>query len=283
VRSGLLVRGEIADRVKPWTVELLLPAGERPPEGVEVGFCTERSNVSVYAALHAAGCPRLAFLLTDLDPRDPLDEEMASWKLWLVRVVKRAERVANSIEVIARWAKGEIDAETARELLSRRVVRLREWYEGFLVPASYLHKLSGDELAELREKALKGDLYAAARLAIDAELERLKRMVEAGFPDAFRIFDRFVDALGELGLSLRLASVEEKLPGERLRELEERGVGRWTESGRFEIVACRADQVPEELKWEVEVFVIPILKSLAKLLVPVHLHGLGGFLLASVG
>jgi len=75
---------------------------------------------------------------------------------------------------------------------------LREWYEGFLVPTFYLHKLSGDELVEVREKALKGDLYAAARLAIDAELERLKRMAEAGFPDAPRIFDRFVDALGEL-------------------------------------------------------------------------------------
>jgi hypothetical protein len=278
-----LVRGEIADRVKPWTVELLLPAGERLPEGVEVGFCTERSNVSVYAALHAAGCPRLAFLLTDLDPRDPLDEEMASWKLWLVRAAKRAERVANPFEVWAQWAKGEIDAATARELLSRRVVRLRESWEGFLVPSFYLHKLSGDELVELREKALKGDLNAAAQLSVNAELERLAKQAGAGFPDAPRISDRFVDALGELGVSLCLASVEEKLPRERLRELEERGVGRWTESGRFEIVACRADQVPEELKREVEGFVIPILKSLAKLLVPVHLHGLGGFLLASVG
>jgi hypothetical protein len=120
-----LVRGEIADRVKPWTVELLLPAGERLPEGVKVGFCTERSNVSVYAALHAAGCPRLAFLLTDLDPCDPLDEELASWKLWLVRAVKRAERVANPFEVWAQWSRGEIDAAAARELLSRRVVRLR--------------------------------------------------------------------------------------------------------------------------------------------------------------
>lgn len=151
--GGLLVLGEIADRVKPWTVELLLPAGERPPEGVEVSACTECSNVSVYAALRAAGCPRLAFLLTDLDPRDPLDEELASWKIWLVRAVKRARRVANPIEVIARWADGELDAETARELLSRRVVRLREWCEGFLVPTDYLHKLDGDELAEVRGKA----------------------------------------------------------------------------------------------------------------------------------
>jgi hypothetical protein len=107
-----LVRGEIADRVKPWTVELLLPAGERLPEGVEVGVCSECSNVSVYAALHAAGCPRLAFLLTDLDPRDPLDEVVASWKLWLVRAAKRARRVAEPIEVVARCYRGEISAET---------------------------------------------------------------------------------------------------------------------------------------------------------------------------
>ena len=45
----LSVRGGIADRVKPWTVELLLPAGERLLEGVEVGLCTEHSNVSVHA------------------------------------------------------------------------------------------------------------------------------------------------------------------------------------------------------------------------------------------
>jgi hypothetical protein len=283
VRGGLLVRGEIADRVKPWTVELLLPAGRRLPEGVEVGVCGECSNVSVYAALHAAGCPRLAFLLTDLDPRDPLDEELASWKIWLVRAVKRAERAANPFEVWARWSRGEIDATTARELLNRRVVELREWYEGFLVPTDHLHKLDSGELEEVRERALKGDVYAAVRLSVHAELERLARMAEAGFPDAPRIFDRFVDALGELGVSLRLASVEEKLPRERLRELEERGVGRWTDSGRFEVVACRADQVPVELKREVEVFVIPILRKLARLLIPIHLYRLEGFLLASVG
>jgi hypothetical protein len=278
-----LVRGEIADRVKPWTVELLLPAGERLPEGVEVGFCTERSNVSVYAALHAAGCPRLAFLLTDLDPCDPLDEEIASWKLWLVRVVKRAERVANPFEVWAQWSRGEIDAAAARELLSKRVVELREWCEGFLVPTSYLHELSGDGLAELREEALKGDVYAAARLAVNAEMERFTRMAEAGFPDALRISDRFVDVLGELGVSLHLVSVEEELPRERLRELEERGVGRWTEAGYFEVVVCRADQVPEELKREVEEFVIPVLRELAELLVPIRLHGLDGYVCAYVG
>jgi hypothetical protein len=212
-----------------------------------------------------------------------LDEELASWKIWLVRAVKRAERVADPLEVIIRHVKGEIDAETARELLHKRVVRLREFYEGFLVPAFHLHKLSDDGLAELREKALKGDLHAAARFSINAELERLVRMAEAGFPDTPRISDRFVDVLGELGVSLHLVSVEEELPRERLRELEERGVGRWTESGRFEVVACRADQVPEELKREVEGFVIPVLRELAELLVPIRLHGLDGYVCAYVG
>jgi len=60
--------------------------------------------------------------------------------------------VVDPLEVKLRGAKGEISTETARELLSRRVVRLREWCEGFLVPSFYLHKLDGDELAEVREK-----------------------------------------------------------------------------------------------------------------------------------
>ncbi|MCC6050301.1 MAG: hypothetical protein LM580_06320 [Thermofilum sp.] len=124
-------------------------------------------DLDVCAVLCAVGCLRLAFLLTSFDPRDPLDEEMASWKLWLVRVVKRAERVANSIEVIARYYRGEISAETARELLNRRVVRLRESWEGFLVPTSYLHKLDGDELAEVREKA-RAQPLARWRWFVDA-------------------------------------------------------------------------------------------------------------------
>jgi len=276
VVGGLLVRGEIADRVKPWTVELLLPAGERLPEGVEVGFCTERSNVSVYAALHAAGCPRLAFLLTDLDPRDPLDEELASWKLWLVRVAKRAERVANSIEVIARYYRGEISAETARELLSKRETVLRKVYEGFLVPAYYLHGLSGSGLAELREAALRGDLYAAARLSIHAELERLKRMAEAGFPDAPRIFDRFVDALGELGHSLNLILPAGKYPEEKLKEWEEMGI--CVRAGNVYLVKLwRSDLVPEELKQRVLDSSVSILRSLARLLTPIHRHRLNGY------
>jgi len=119
----------------------------------------------VFAVLCAVGCLRLAFLLTSFDPRDPLDEELASWKLWLVRARKRARRVANSIEVIARWADGELDAETARELLRKRVVELRESWEGFLVPAFHLHELSDDGLAGVRGKARAHPL---ARWFVDA-------------------------------------------------------------------------------------------------------------------
>ena len=113
--------------------------------------------------------------------------------------MKRAERVADPLEVIIRHVKGEIDAETARELLHKRVVRLREWYEGFFVPTFYLRKLDGDTLKELREKALRGDVRAAARLSVNAELERLTKMAEAGFPDIYRIFDRFLDAMSLMG------------------------------------------------------------------------------------
>jgi hypothetical protein len=276
VRGGLLVRGEIADRVKPWTVELLLPAGERLPEGVRVGVCTERSNASVYAALHAAGCPRLASLLTDFDPRDPLDEEIASWKLWLVRAAKYARRVANPIEVLARYYRGEMSAETARELLSKRETVLREVYEGFLVPTSYLHELSGERRAELREEALKGDFYAAARLAVDAELERLARMAEAGFPDALRIFDRFVDVLGQLGHGITIILSEERFPLEKLREWEEMGIGMWVDN-EFMVKLRRSDQVPEELKQRVLDSPVSILRSLARLLTPIHCHRLNGY------
>jgi len=278
VVSGLLVRGEIADRVKPWTVELLLPAGERLPEGVRVGVCTEHSNVSVYAALHAAGCPRLAFLLTDLDPSDPLDEELASWKLWLVRARKRARRVANSIEVIARWADCELDAETARELLNRRVVRLREWCEGFLVPTSYLHKLDGDTLKELREEALRGDVRAAARLSVNAELERLTKMADAGFPDIYRIFDRFLDAMSLMGESVSVAMLEPLYPKEKLREWEEAGIGVWV-GGRFEVSLRWSDGAPEELKRDLaEKLLSPLLKGVARLLAPAYLHRVEGYI-----
>jgi hypothetical protein len=129
-----------------------------------------------------------------------------------VRAAKFARRKAEPIEVLARYYRGEISAEAARELLSKRVVELREVYEGFLVPTDRLHKLGGDTLKELREEALKGDVHAAAWLAVDAEMERLARMAEAGFPGISRIFDRFLDAMSLMGESVSVAMLEPPYP-----------------------------------------------------------------------
>jgi len=263
---------------KPWMLELLVPAKERLPEEVEADSYAGGTNYELYAALRAAGCPRLAFLLTDLDPRDRLDEELASWKAWLVRTKKYMRRVANPIEVIMRWAKGELSAETAQELLSKREEVLREWYEGFLVPTYYLRRLSGSERAELLEEARKGGLHAAARLAVNAELERLVRMAEAGFPDLPRIFDRFVDTLGELGRCagfIMLGITWRRYPEEVLRKWVEMGVGGWSGSS-FVVEVCRSDLVPEELRQMlINYKLLPHLSGVAAVVSPAHLHDLG--------
>ena len=142
--------------------------------------------------------------------------------------------------------------------------------------SSCLHKLSGDELVEVREKALKGDLHAVARLAIDAELERLKRMAEAGFPHDPRIFDRFIDTLGELSHSLNLILVEGDYPEEKLREWEEMGI--CVRAGNVYLVKLwRSDLVPEELKQRVLDSPVSVLRSLARLLTPIHRHRLNGY------
>ena len=201
-----------------------------------------------------------------------------------MRAAKYTRKAADPIDVMLRRIVGDISAEAARELLSKKEEELRVVREGFLVPAYHLHRLDDEGKEHMRELARKDEplaaYYAAARLAVNAELERLTRMAEAGFPNAPRIFDRFVDTLGELGFGLRLLEVEEELPRERLRELEERGVGGWTESGRFDIVACRADQVPEELKQGLLDNLVDALKRVTGLVVPIHLHRLRGYVYA---
>jgi hypothetical protein len=237
----------------------------------------EHTNYEVYAALHAAGCPRLAFLLTDLDPRDPLDEELASWKIWLVRAVKRAERVAEPIEVLARYCRGEIGAEAARELLHKRVVELREWYEGFFVPAFYLRKLGGDTLKELWEKALRGDVRAAARLSVNAELERLTRMAEAGFPNIYRIFDRFLDAMSLMGERQRRYA-RATIPrggAEGVGGGGGRCAGGRQVRSRPAVVRWGAGGVEAGFGGEAAP---PLLKGVARLLAPAYLHRVEGYI-----
>jgi hypothetical protein len=280
VRSDALARGERAVRAWGWVVELLLPAGGRLPEGVEVYACYGYTNVLVYAALRAVGCPRLALLLTDLYPRDRLEEEIASWKAWLVRAEKYTRRAVNPLEVAVRWAAGKISAETARKLLSKRETVLHVGYEGFIFPAYYLHRLDDEGKEHMRELARKDDpltaYYAAARLAVNAELERLTRMAEAGFPNASRAIDRFVDTLGELGHSLNIGFLEEKFPEEKLRKWAEMGVGRLSD-GEFTAMLWRSDLVPEELRREVLENLVDVLKRVTGLVVPIHLHRLRGY------
>jgi hypothetical protein len=267
---------------KPWMLELFIQAKQQLPEGVvEMDSYAGGSNYMFYAALRAAGCPRLAFLLTDLDPRDRLDEEIASWKAWLVRMKKRVRRVANPIEVIMRYHKGELSAETAQELLSKREEVLYEWYEGFLVSTHYLRRLRGSERAELLEEARKGDLYAAARLAVNAELERLARMAEAGFPDLPRIFDRFVDTLSELGRCLSFGMFKvmwSEYPEEVLRKWVEMGIGRWSGdsfNSSFVVEVCHSDLVPEELRQTLMDHSFSLLRGISAVVTPAHLHDLG--------
>jgi len=272
--------------IEPLTLELFIEVKQRLPEGVEArDHCAGGSNYEFYAALRAAGCPRLAFLLTDLDPRDRLDEELASWKVWLVRVRKSVLRVANPIEVVMRYFKGELSAEAAQELLSKREEVLREWYEGFLVPIHYLRRLSVSDRVELLKRARKGDLYAAARLAVNAELERLARMAEAGFPDLPRIFNRFVDMLGEMGRCVRLGMFEmtwRRYPEEVLRKWVEMGIGWWSGpsfASNFEVEVCRSDLVPEELRQTLMDDLLSLLRGISAVVTLARLHDYGdGFI-----
>jgi hypothetical protein len=281
VRTGIQACGESVDSARGWAIALLLPAEERLPKGVQVYVCYGCSNVHVYAALRAVGCPRLALLLTDLYPRDRLEEEIASWKMWLVRAEKYTRRAVSQAEVLLRYLAGEISAEAARELLSKRETGLRLVREGFLVLTSHLHRLDDEGKEHMRELARKDEppaaYYAAARLAVNAELERLARMAEAGFPVAPKAIDRFVDTLGELGHSLNIGFLEEKFPEEKLRKWAEMGVGRLSH-GTFTAKLWRSDLVPEELRQEVLEILVDILGRVAGLVVPIHLHRLDGYI-----
>jgi hypothetical protein len=135
----------------------------------------ELSPSEVFAALCAVGCPRLAFLLTDFDPRDPLDEELAKQKFWIY------------------WAGKFYVPEWGRvELFGGR------W--GFMVPTEVLCSVPDEALAEMRERARAGSTGSAAELAVKLEMARFAELADAGFPNLVGIFDRYVDVLGELGV-----------------------------------------------------------------------------------
>ena len=191
----------------------------------------------VFAALCAVGCPRLAFLLTDFDPRDPLDEELSKRRFWLYQAGKyyipeRGETVLG----------GEC------------------W--GIIVPTDILRSVPDEALAEMREQARAGDAWYAAELAVKLEMARFAELADAGFPNLSRIFDRYVDVLGELGIGYEYLP-----PG------EERRIGAF-------VKVYRSDQVPRGVKESGMRVVHYTLRELARVLLPVYYLGLRGFLIA---
>lgn len=199
---------------------------------------TEKLSPSeVFAVLCAVGCLRLAFLLTDFDPRDPLDEELAKRKLWVY------------------WAGKFYVPEWGRtELFGGR------W--GMMVDADVLCRVPDEALAKMRERARAGSTGYAAELAVKLEMARFAELADAGFPNLVRIFDRYVDVLGELGIGYDYLP-----PG------EERRISAF-------VKVYRSDQVPREVKERSAEYLYNVLKNLARVLLPVYYSRLWGFVVA---
>jgi hypothetical protein len=198
-------------------------------------LATDKLDVyDVFAVLCAVGCPRLAFLLTDFDPRDPLDEKLAEQKLWIFRAGK------------FRTSSGE--------------TVLGGGYWGFMVYTEVLRCASDEELARKRERARAGDIGTAAELAVKLEMARFAELADAGFPDLSRIFDRYVDVLGELGIGY-----------EYLPSGEERRIGAF-------VKVYRSDQVPRGVKESGMRVVHHTLRELARVLLPIYYSRPWGYL-----
>jgi len=223
------------------------------------------SSAEVYALLSAAGCPRLGFLLTNLDPRDPVETAINSWKQWLTVPLKY-----------------EKDGET----------RMMVGPCGFLVDACYLEPFD-EETIEGWGKWGEGDSAELdARVTVDHELKRLIELAEAGFEGAAMegFFDRYIDAVAEIEgwyedvLSVHLGCTEEEL-----RELAALGVGEpvWAPDGSLvalKVRAKRASELPAEVKetlwrrrWKP--ILLGTLKDIAGLLALLRFVGAGAILL----
>jgi hypothetical protein len=188
------------------------------------------SSKEVYALLSAAGCPRLGFLLTDLDPRDPVEEAINSWKQWLTIPYKY-----------------ERDGET----------RMIVGPCGFLVHTSYLVEPLDEEMIA---KWMGSDAELDARMALDREIERLIELAEAGFegPAMEGFFDRYIDAVAELeGWYEDALRAGASCSEEELRELLALGAGEpscepvWAPDGslvELRVRAKRASELPAEVK-----------------------------------
>jgi hypothetical protein len=204
----------------------------------------ETTNYDVYAALYAAGCPRLALLLTDFEPGDPVDEVISGWKLWLVESRKGGE-----------W-------------FNLRPI-------GFLVPSNCLD-LCLREDPQRSERAARGDAEAAAELEIAREYKRLIKMVKEGVPGISGIYERYVETLNLLGRNYTFSISEGSIfPREKLEEWAARGVGELKKSGKaltLEVAVHRADQLPWELRKIEERNLKGLLIDLAEILVNARLN-----------
>jgi len=187
-------------------------------------------------------------------PSDPLGEVIDSWKEWVV------------------------DRSHAHR---GRVVRYRGCVYGFLVYTSYLHRLSDDRREELERDALEGNGYAAehaaARLAVDRELEHFFEQVDAGFPGAAGIYERYAEVSRLVGMPIRIDLPEEELRGlkeEGAVERESLNLGAGPpgeEEVKVFFYVRRPELLPEELKLDYfESWIRPLLRGLARLLAPAY-------------
>jgi len=234
----------------------------------------ELGSAELYAALCAAGCPRLAFLLTDVDPRDPLDEELAKWKEWLCRSYKYVREGTVHVETYSQsFLVHTSDFEPLREEL------VEEW-------------LRDIEERERRLGVSEELTWLDARLAVDRELEKLIELAEAGFegPRGEGFFDRYVDALASVEGSFEDALCEkiDGVSGEELAEWAALGAGKLDRVRDDELVlyvkAKSSRELPRELRealrrlWERRLF--KDLREVAALLAVARHAGVRGFVLA---
>jgi hypothetical protein len=220
------------------------------------------TQTELYAALSAVGCSRLAFLLTDLDPRDPLDEELASWKRWLTRPLKYEERGEPSLAVVS---------------------------DGFLIHASDLEPLREELVEGWREG---GGAQLDARVAVDRELEKLIELAETGF-EGFEMegfFDRYIEKTAEAKgwYESRLVAGRD-CSEEELRRWLALGAGKpgWTPDGSLtalEVKVKRASELPVELKERLrrreEPLLLKALKEVAGLLAVARYAKINAFIFA---
>jgi uncharacterized protein YciI len=243
----------------------------------------ERRSLYVFDAfpqekLEAAGCPRLAFLLGMREAADPLEEEIARWRLWLIPpdAVQRGMRLKKrglpkirrggyaSLEELMRL----IDSIFLLKSVALFVHTHRLWP---------LQEYETDEEEENEREREAYRRYLEARRAIIAEIERLGKLVEAGprSPEMDRALERYIeDVYSRVTVEFPVESEE------AARALAKRGAEVWKSGGAFTVRARRPDHLPEEFREREREEVYRALKELAAMLTLIHSKRLEGFVCA---